>query len=587
MSSRNFLTSLFTTPESELANFLSNQTSQKALSKNTFSSRTISTTMATTLSSNSNQNTASITTTCDPVRITYLNPKFGPIEFPLANRKDVWHKFLIFHSGTPKKKEILDAIIFASSPEVLIPAFYRDESNMKSSFLAKCGFQLIDSLMKYNLQVPLPSGEYVRIDIILGYQTTSELQLNPQNVISRAAFQRYDPAKKIFNLDDFQNDKRLYPVYCCISTSKCLNLALRCARSSILSNTREMRLPVRELSMRSNDFMVFVPQEKFFNFHLTKIDFRNNKLTDFMQLSYFSEFNIMELWVDGNPLCSKYTRPDDYVKAAKAVFPHLQVLDGVMIGVEKKFVPTIQRHFLGDGSRLPLVKQFVKHYFNLYDQPDRRVLTGLYDTGAMFSMTLGSITNPIHLQMMKSFATNRNLLKFVDYAKCHEFLLHGPDDILYALIQQPKTVHNLKNSQIDLIYQSDNCFSISIQGYFIYRDYPYPPLSFARTFIIISKEDNEYCICNDQYHIESVPGDSKALQMFDIRGDLKPFPKYTPVPLSNAEREQLLRFLYELTGMNREYCIKNLEKANWDVRAAIKNFMQAYTANNVPSEAFR
>lgn len=540
-------------------------------------------------SNNLTQNTQATTkATCDPVRLTFQNPLFSPAYYALANRKDIWHKFILFHSGSPQKKDMLDAIILASAPEVLIPTFYQEESNTKASFLARCGAQLIDSLMKYSLQVPLANGEYVRMDIVLGYQTSNELQLNPQNVICRIAQQRYEPMRKSLNLDDFQNDKRLGPVYCSISTPKCLNLALRCARSAILSNTREMKLPVRELSMRSNEFMVFIPQEKFFNFHLTKIDFRDNKLTDFRQLGYFSEFNIMEVWVDGNPLCQKFTRPDDYVRAAKAVFPHLQVLDGVMIGVEKKFVPTIQRHFLGDGSKLPLVKQFVMHYFNLYDQANRSVLNGLYDTGAMFSMTLGPITNFSHMQLLKPFATNRNLLKFVDYAKCHEFLLHGPEDILNTLVRQPKTVHNAKNFQIDLLYQSHNCFSIAIQGYFSFRDYPFPPLAFTRTFIVISKEDNEYCICNDQYHIESVPPDAKILQTNENRGlELRPPPKYTPIPLSNVEREQLLRFLHELTGMNREYCVKGLEKANWDVRTAIKNFMQAYTINEVPFEAFK
>lgn len=526
--------------------------------------------------------------TIEPIRLTYLNPSFIATDvISLANRKDTWHKFIILHSGKCSKSDILNSIVAISASEVLVPVYYQEESKTKATFLAKCGAALIDSLVKYNLQIPvLTASEYVQLDIILGYQSTIELPINPQTLIARTGQQRYDSVRKMLNLDNFQSDPHLGPVYYSIATPKCLNFALRCVRNSLLSNSREMKLPVRELSMRSNDFMVFIPQEKFFNFHLTKLDFRNNKITDFRQLAYFSEFNIVELWVDGNPLCLKYTRADDYVKAAKAIFPHLQLLDGVMIGVEKKFVPTMQRHFLGDGTNLPLVKQFVKHYFNLYDQNDRSVLNGLYDTGAMFSMTLGPITNFNHMQMIKSFATNRNLLKFVDYAKCNEFLLHGPEDILSTLSRQPKTSHNIKSFQIDLLYHSVNCFSISVQGYFVFRDYPYPPLAFTRTFIVISKEDNEFCICNDQYHIESLFTDSKVLQNNECR-EIKLPPKYEIVPLSSTEKEQLLRFLHELTGMNREYCVKYLEKTNWNIRATIKNFMQAYTINEVPFEAFR
>lgn len=138
----------------------------------------------------------------------------------------------------------------------------------------------------------------------------------------------------------------------------------------------------------------------------------------------------------------------------------------------------------------------------MYDQEDRSIMNGVYDKNALYFMTLGAGINYMHKQVAKSFVTNRNLLKLVDYAKCHEFLLRGPDKIISILKRQPLTSHDLRTFNIDLLYDNDNILAISIQGLFIYKEIPILPMIFNRTFIIVGKEDNEYCITNDQYFID-------------------------------------------------------------------------------------
>ncbi|CAK9801753.1 Nuclear RNA export factor 2 [Anthophora quadrimaculata] len=280
----------------------------------------------------------------------------------------------------------------------------------------------------------------------------------------------------------------------------------------ILSNNRDVRLPVRELSLRYNKITAIILFEKFFNYHLTKLDLRHNQIADVEYLRYFSEFKISELWLDGNPLCAKYTKCQDYLQAVKNVFPHLQKLDGIVIGMEQKFVPNIQSNFLRDGSKTCLIKQFVKHYFTLYDQDDRQVMNGLYDRDALYSMTQGPISNYIHKQLTKAFVTNRNLLKFVDYAKCQEFLLRGPEKIISALRSQPPTIHHFKSFHVDLLYEGEVHLAISVQGLFSFREVSCPRMFFNRTFIIMKKEDDEYCITNDQCYLDGTPAnDHKPL----------------------------------------------------------------------------
>jgi len=504
----------------------------------------------------------------------------------LACRKDLWHKFIIFDGALYMRTDILRAVITTCEPALLVPMMYTVESKNKSTFLAKCASNAIENLVKQGLSITLPGGQELHMDIVLGFLGAQELRVNTSKIIAEALHARYEPVKKIFNLDDFENEKILGSIFCPISIPKIFDLVLRCSKTGIMSNSRESqqsRLPVRELSLRYNKLTAIILFDKFFSYHLTKLDLRHNQILDVEYLHYFCEFKISELWLDGNPLCTKYANPQDYIEAVKNVFPHLQTLDGVVIGMEKKFVPSIQSNYLGNGTKIPLIKQFVKHFFMLYDQEDRIVMNGLYDKNAFYSMTLGSITNHVHKEIVKTFSTNRNLLKFADYAKCHEFLFWKPEKIITALRQQPQTMHNYKTFHIDLLHEEDNYIVISVQGLFAYRLSTCPPMLFNRTFIIIRKEDNEYCIVNDQYYIDGTPANA----INEVKLDPISIPKFAPTVLSVTEKEQLLRFLRELTTMNIRYCYKYLQDAEWSIRNAITTFMKNYSVNDIPPEAFQ
>ncbi|XP_076754053.1 nuclear RNA export factor 2 isoform X1 [Xylocopa sonorina] len=526
------------------------------------------------------------TTTWEPLRLTHMKPSFNSQESALASCQDLWHKFILFGVGQYKVTEVLRTIIVGCEPEIILPVMYKEEGPNKSTFLAKCSASAIENLVKQGLCVTLSNGQELHIDIVLGYTDSQDLQLNPTRIITQALYYRYEPTKKVLNLDDFENEKSLGPIYCPVSLPKVLHFVLRCSKMGILGNNRDSRLPVRELSLRYNQITAIILFEKFFNYHLTKLDLSHNQIADVEYLRYFSEFKISELWLDGNPLCTKYSKCQDYIQAVKNVFPHLQKLDGIVIGIEQKFVPNIQSNFLRDGANTCLIKQFVKHYFTLYDQDDRQIMNGLYDRDALYSMTLGPVSNYIHKHLIKTFVTNRNLLKFVDYAKCQEFLLRGPEKIISALKNQPPTIHHFKTFHVDVLYEGEIHLAVSVQGLFSFRDLSCPPMFFNRTFIITRKEDNEYCIANDQCYLDGTPANSNLPGNSENKFEMKSAPKFVPTMFSVSEKEQLLTFLRELTTMNMKFCHRYLEDANWDIRTAITTFMNMYTVNNVPPEAF-
>ncbi|XP_053971846.1 nuclear RNA export factor 2-like [Hylaeus volcanicus] len=519
----------------------------------------------------------------EPLRLTYIKPSFNNQESILAARQDLWHKFIVYNIRQCQLKEIMNRIILACDPEVLLPVKCKEESSNKSTFLVKSASAAIQNLVNQGLCLTMLNGNEIRIDIVLGFLSVTQLPLNPNKIVAQALYYRYERTKKVLNLDDFENEKSLCSIYCPISVPRVLQFVLRCTKVGINHDTT---LPVRELSLKYNKITAILLFEKFFNYHLTKLDLRYNNIGDVDYLRYFSEFKISELWLDGNPLCAKYSKCRDYVQAVKNVFPHLQKLDGIIIDTEQKFVPILQSNFLRDGTKTCLIKQFVKHYFTLYDQDDRQVMNGLYDRDALYSMTLGPIVNYVHKQVTKTFIINRNLLKFVDYAKCQEFLLRGPEKIMSALRSQPPTIHNFKSFHVDFLYEGKTDLAISVQGLFSFRDVACPPMFFSKTFIIMQKEDNEYCITNDQYYIDGTPANSNVSSSSESKFDTKTSPKFVPAVFSVSEKEQLLSFLHELTTMNMKFCHQYLEEANWDIRTAITTFMNMYTVNNVPPEAF-
>ncbi|XP_043289610.1 nuclear RNA export factor 1-like [Venturia canescens] len=521
----------------------------------------------------------------DSARLSYTNPVLTNQDMMLITRHTLRHKFIIYKIGTYTKKQILDAVISACSPAILFPLMYTVESPNKASFIAKCTVAMIKQFVIRGLKITMPDDCTLGMDIILGY--TNSLTINFSREINMAIKSRYDPVRKTLNLDNFENDKSLRNIYCATSSPRILAFILQgCSVAYNAEHNHNSKLSVRELSLRHNNLIGLGQLDKCFNYHLTKIDLRNNDIINMNELYNFKDFKIDEIWLDGNPLCSRFTNREDYVREVKAIFPHVQKLDGIMIGVETKWLPPIQMNYLNGFSKINLIKQFIRHFFTFYDQNDRIVMNGLYDHDALFSMTLGPITHSTHLQMTKAFANNRNLLKFVDYAKCQEFLLRGPDKIIAALRRQPTTVHDYRNFNVDLLFHTEDSVTIAVQGFFSYREYSHPPLFFNRTFVIVEIEDNEYCIANDQYHIQSDSSNSKSTSEAKLRPTVAiPDIKFTI--FSRSEKEQLLRFLSERTTMNEEYCYRFLEQANWDIRVALGAFVKSYTVNDVPLEAFQ
>ncbi|CAD6207926.1 GSCOCG00003184001-RA-CDS [Cotesia congregata] len=519
---------------------------------------------------------------CEPLRLTHLKPSFNNHELALAARQDLWHKFIIFDVGDYSKEIILDSVLLTCQPEVILALKYQVDSTKKATFLAKCTIATIDTLVKQGLMIRLPDDNILKLDIVLGFVNNHELPLNLHRIIVDVLNIRWDGSKKILNLENFHHDKQFGSLYCPLSSSSVLIFVFKCCKMR-MGNLRDNKLQIRELNLRNNGLLGILLYEKLFGFTLTKLDLSHNKIENIDYLRYFSEFKITELWLDGNPFCKQFKKPEDYIQAVKYVFPHIQRLDGVIIGVKQQLMPPYHPYFLNDESRITLVRQFIQHYFTLFDQKDRTDLNGIYESDAFFSATFGDIANPRHRQLTKIININRNLLKVVDYSRCYKYLLSGAGEIIDSLRRLPPTYHNYKNFTVDILHQGDNHLAVNIQGPFYYREFPIS-LYFSRTFIIVEKDDREFRIVNDQYHIQS--GNATMMENNQNNTGLNVIPNFNPTYLGEGEKNDLVKFLSNVSTMNMEYCREFLQQSDWNLRDAISKFMKSYTVNDIPRKAF-
>lgn len=114
------------------------------------------------------------------------------------------------------------------------------------------------------------------------------------------------------------------------------------------------------------------------------IDLHNNSISSMAEITYLQEFNLIEIWLDGNPLCDKCDE-FSYGKEAKKYLPTLKKIDGFRIHTEPYLLR--RRNYLCSQTGFDLVDQFLEHYFTLYDSDNRSVLDGLYHQEALFSLT--------------------------------------------------------------------------------------------------------------------------------------------------------------------------------------------------------
>ncbi|KZC11413.1 PREDICTED: nuclear RNA export factor 2-like [Dufourea novaeangliae] len=494
-------------------------------------------------------------------------------ERTLMSRSDVWHKIRILKGTHYDKETVLKAILNAIEPAELVPVKYQ-ALREDTYFLARNCAHALDKLCKTNLIIKNPEGDPLILIVTLGFASIHDLKINLQPLLLAALTKKYDPNKKSLNLEQFHKDPDMSKtVYCPLSQQRTFNHVLKLIKTALTT--------VEYLNLQKNELFNLSPVETSSLISIKYLDLRHNNLYNMDTLTPLKNLCILKLWLDGNPLCENYAKPNQYIESVKKYCPHLIQLDGVYVNTSG--LPLTYTSCLKE-TREELVGKFVSHFFCLYDQADRTVLRGLYHKNAFYSMSLGILPAIACKRNLSQFTACRNLTrKPVDPNKKRQHLYYGQDNILGGLKRLPRSCHDRNTFVCDLMYDDGTYLAISVGGLFKTVNNASQVLYFNRTFVLLAGNDNEYNILNDQYFVDSTV---EKIPVSKIESKIM-YEEIVPTCFSLIEQEELVKKCVDATTLNEEWCRTYLEEAMWNIRKAISNFMKDYKSSAVPSDAFK
>lgn len=371
-------------------------------------------------------------------------------------------------------------------------------------------------------------------------------------------------------------------IFCILSQPKILYFVLHLAKS----------LSFQRLKLSNNELRVLSPLEILCTSKtLTSLDLRNNLIDSMISLAVLKNMHITELWLDGNPVCKNYDELR-YIQAVKEVCPHLEKLDGIVLGTNGFLA--YRRNYVISTESQQFVDQFLQHYFVLYDSSYRRNLSSLYHENAMFSLSCSylhgqSTSATVKFENYKRLS--RNLIKLSDLSKSSEQLMCGAKGIIDRLCTLPPTEHDPYTFTVDVVHYTSTSVILIVTGAF--RE-PVSSLKeteglygFSRTFVLIGRRNGEFNIINETLHITNATTSlaNRAFKIVKVTNtlptDLQLFCAHEPL-----EKKNMVEALSKITTLNTNWARKCLEDSKWNFKKALEVFVDLYKLQNIPQEAF-
>ncbi|SPP87113.1 nuclear RNA export factor 2 [Drosophila guanche] len=547
----------------------------------------------------------------DGIRIDWTN-KWKLADF---EQSEDWHAFLVPDRMHLMTEQRLFRLFFSTANQMLAeiyPCYYKFDGK-EHIFLARNCFEQIEYLVhSCNLEMKLPDAEpMVDPDVRVAPRTipfymrmnVSRFKLHhvdPQERITKCIQKCFVAQNRVLKMSHFQATEGLKGLWVHMGSTRILNNILSIISRLYMSNCSEIRLcnngilridGARVLSRMGN---------------LRALDLGHNWIHDLEDIKSLGDLPLKSLRLHGNPLCAKYSLPNDYIQAVLKIFPQLTTLDGVDLSSKPGQAP--QKNFLCDiGAYEMLGDVFLRNYLREFEQADERAnhLMKYYTDDSIFTMTCNYVmgrSQSFNAQLFKRIAKytkhSRDIRKWSDYTKATNEFHVGVMEIIGVLMELPSVVHDFVSLQTDVMHFNGKSAVIHVTG-LLRDDSPCTHnqeelyLAFSRDFVLkiddqgkgFGKESRRLQIVNDHLSI-----------MNPSRHQLKSAFKVCPLPdvrlmtpasedSIDAKNDKLIIFL-ELTGLTSPWCTRIVETAEWDFELATKLFLDMVEKKELPDSAF-
>ncbi|XP_059472087.1 uncharacterized protein LOC132194670 isoform X2 [Neocloeon triangulifer] len=504
----------------------------------------------------------------------------------------LWSKFTIKNCRDHSEEFLLNATLSALSHKVnsFVPVWFHRVQN-DAAFFVKNASDAILHFLDHNLIVNVQEKSLqLNLEIEIGTKD-SKLTPFPVNDLIFEAIRRRIKAGNV-DLSSFHQHPDLAR-YCFFPLNRQNNL-VKVLRLIMFFESSTLTT----VSLADNDLddlnLIFSIKEPVFA-SVTKVDARNNKITKRSMaamsriMSGPETFNVKELHLDGNPICSEFSSPKGYVEFVTGVFPSLEVLDGCKLS-EKLL------YYFCDPNSKAFAEQFTRQYFSIFDSDRRDLLRGLYHEEALFSLTstvLQSQSTTTSANLDKYLDCSRNMKKFSDLEKINKLLVVGNSRVVQYMKTFPATEHDDASFTVDVTLFTPRHVKLAVSGLFKESQREdTSPRHFYRVFVLKQVGDS-FVISNEMLFVTNCTTEqnkreasSKNRPPSDSSLDLFMNTKSKERDLTEAEKDRMANKLSEVTEMKKEWSKKCLADVDWDFRNALIYFQRLYEEQQVPGEAF-
>ncbi|XP_045476464.1 nuclear RNA export factor 1-like isoform X2 [Harmonia axyridis] len=526
-----------------------------------------------------------------------------------------WYRVTLPFGNKYDKQLVQQTLSEKLSPLPFWPISWKNNGNISTFYVDD--YKIAEQLYSLDRTIPMPDGFKMIIKVHYGspnVNITTELK----EKMKLAMANRYNAANKALDLTKFHSDPMLQDYFCALYKP----IILLAVIDIIAENIPDLEA----LNLNDNKIQILTFLQKF----VAKLDkvkilyLGQNKIRDIGMLDSLKGLPLIELFLDGNPLCDKFKDKSIYISEVRSRFPKVMKLDGLdlppPIGfdlADEVALPTPLQTFLCDSNAESIIRQFLAQYFTIFDSENRQMLIQAYHEQATFSMTMAYPygTKDKTVNWLNWYNTdNRNLIKLTDPERRFKLLKQGNVSIVSFLKEMPSTSHDLMNFHVDLTVCNPLMMSFKVAGPFkeLKGTHKNAPVRwFSRTFVIVPVGTG-FCISNELLHVSNATEEQiKAFLSAPSVPAVVPAPvaNIPPsvvasptlgappvvvtsplVPLTNSiddsTKQQMLQALMLHSGMNLAWSTKCLQETEWNFDKATAVFNEVRNQGKIPPEAF-
>uniref|UniRef100_A0A672Q0E5 Nuclear RNA export factor 1-like n=1 Tax=Sinocyclocheilus grahami TaxID=75366 RepID=A0A672Q0E5_SINGR len=298
--------------------------------------------------------------------------------------------------------------------------------------------------------------------------------------------------------------------------------------------------------------------------NLKILNLSHNELKTERELDKLKGLKLVELSLEGNPLCGHHKNQADYVSAIRERFPKLLRLDGhdlpppivFDLEVAPATLPPCKASYFCSEEIKNIILCFLQQYYSIYDSGDRQPLLDAYHDGAAFSLSIPfTLQNPSKSSLGEYQKDSRNIRRMKDDPTTRFRLIkHTRLNVVAFLNELPKTQHDIASLIIDVNTYTATLLAFTVSGVFKEIDGKSRDSfrAFSRVFIAVPAGNAGLCIVNDELFIRNATTE-------EIRRAFvapAPTPSSSPVPTLSAPQQEMLAAFSQKSGMNLEWSQK-------------------------------